>query len=200
MTSTPTFVKLAPFRLLLFFASIFLVSSGGEVGEACPAECETQCCQEWVSGYGFCGHSTAHKSGGIDCTSCPEVLPDCIRGPPVNPKLPRAVDKMLINEPAKVLACYILKNGCTNLIHLMFAAADETYSNWDSLLAPFDAKPNTSPWTSTFSRTKLELSFVDKTYTRVCFCTTHFHFLFFVLDCSCLLIRRSGPKSIAHTT
>ena len=206
MSSTCAAMKLSFFAFLVLFVSIVCpVCSGSEVEQhkrdgderiMCPAECTSQCCRDWVSVYGMCGQSAAHKSGGINCTSCPEVAAGCVRGPPIthfSNKAPRAITKMLINEPAKVLACYILKNGCSNLIHLMFTTANQTYRDWSSLAAPLEVRPNTSPWTTTFGRTNLELTFVDKAYTRVCCCSMHLCFRFGLL----LHLRRSDPQSVS---
>jgi len=138
----------------------------------CPEVCTAQCCQQWVSHYGHCGKTESHQAGGIPCTDCPSVAAGCVPAPPVERLKSgngtyRGLSKMLIHEPTKVITCYILKNGCSNLIHLMFAAANRTYTQWSDLAPPAALGLNASPWINTFPQKAISQAFGDPSFTRV---------------------------------
>ena len=50
----------------------------------------------------------------------------------------------------KLFVCYILKNGCSQLINAAFEAANLTYGRWSDLMPPIGTPPNTAPWSSSF--------------------------------------------------
>ncbi len=155
--------------LVVLLASSRLESLADEDG--CPpewqAECNRHCCKHWISRFGVCGKSAEHQAGGIDCTACAPLEPVCVPSNPIPLKeLALLRGRALVNEPAKLLVCHILKNGCSGLIHFMFNSANRTYSQWEDLTAPEGAK-RTSPWASTFSLREIQQMFDDDGYARV---------------------------------